>query len=697
MVNRSFRAKLVNYSTIEISLVSPSVLADNFSFCLLKNDKYQEKLKVIRKTSAGVQYYFVLQTSAPLALGNAYTISAPDFGVETLHVEDAVDFENFDEDYYFDGELGAIYSKNKTTFRLWAPTASFVLLNIAKPNEEFMLRKMVRKDKGVYEITLDGDYALAKYQYFVTVSGVTRETTDPYGLSVNTNSEYSVVIDLSKVDELGTIKPKSEFKNPVDALIYETHIRDFTQSKYTDIERKGEYLGLVEEGRKTEGGNPAGLDYLKYLGITHLQIQPVHDSRGVDDIERKEYNWGYDGISYFALEGSFSSDPENGLTRMLEFKTMVNKLHENDIRVVCDVVYNHIYDYLNSTFEKCVPHYYFRKKADGGLSNASGCGDDINTARKMARRLIVDSVKHLLKHFDIDGLRFDLMGLIDKDTINQIKDYCLKAKPHFLLYGEGWDMCYELTDNQKVTLSKAKGFPQIGFFNDAYRDIIKGSTFSLYEKGYGLGNTDYHYGFAYAFNGSTVDNSYPAKFNNANQSINYVECHDNHTLFDKMNVAFDNADESALLKRVEFINALLLLSFGVPFLHMGQEVGLSKKGLGNTYNVYKVNNMKWKKVDERFDMVNNLKIFIKLRKLLPYTHLYKEEDIRDRFTFDQKDNGLLFMRNEKDNVLIIVNPTDKMQLYSLEADYGYVGDNEFIVNQNGIIPPTDVYVLEKRK
>ena len=385
---------------------------------------------------------------------------------------------------------------------------------------------------------------------------------------------------------------------------------------------------FAEQHRTTVGGHPAGLDYLKYLGVTHVQIQPIHDFDSLDDLDTKKwYNWGYDPISYFALEGSYSIKPEEAMSRLLEFREMVDRLHKNDLRLVVDVVYNHTYAYEHSYLEKIVPHYYFRKKKNGLLSNASGCGNDIASERYMARKLIVDSVKYLFSHFDIDGLRFDLMGLLDIETVKQAYKAAKAIKEDIIFYGEGWNMGEELPKELRANKDNHKELLDFAFFNDTYRDIVKGpsSSFNLHEKGYICGNTSYQYGLDYAFHAGVLKLSYEPMLSTANQSINYLECHDNNTLYDKLLVSNANEEEKTLLERVCLANTILLLSFGVPLIHMGQEIGLSKDGLDNTYKTLGVNNMDYRLVDERFDLVNRFRLTNILRRKLRYTKLFNPD------------------------------------------------------------------------
>ena len=443
--------------------------------------------------------------------------------------------------------------------------------------------------------------------------------------------------------------------------------------------------------------------------MTHVQIQPVLDFESVDDKDTKKwYNWGYDPISFFALEGSYSTKPEEAMSRLLEFREMVDTLHKNDIRLVVDVVYNHIYEYENSVLEKLVPHYFFRKRRNGLLSNASGCGNDFASERKMGRKMILDSVDYLFSHFDIDGLRFDLMGLLDIETMKEAYKIAKSYKNDLIFYGEGWNMGEELPVKERANKENYQKLKEFGFFNDTYRDIVKGpsSSYNLKEKGYICGNTSYQFGLDYAFHAGVLDITYDHMFENANQSINYLECHDNNTLFDKLLVSNAKEEEKMLLDRVMLANSILLLSYGVPFVHMGQEIGLSKEGLDNTYKTLSVNNMDYRLVDERFDMVNRFRFLNSLRRKLGYLKNYESADMKDFFEISHWDNGVYVLVAKNKNVIcqekefvIMINPTKENVSFELDDYYTVLESIESEQNiniKNGFLPGCKSFMLFKK-
>ena len=704
------KAKLFSWRRINVVLFTDIPRPEKLKVSLYKEDQLVKK-ETAHFTSINNIYIFDINLDSDYELGKNYRLLVGDLQCTNIDVNDAIYFKDFDERFFYEKEdLGSNYTREATEFVLWAPLASEVKIKLISPDNKTIIQEMLREDKGIYRLKINKDLLNYKYRYIINNSGVVTEAKDLYGKEVSLNSEYSVVIDTESLLKIKNVKPQTEIKNYVDAVIYETHIRDLNEGNYNNTVNKGKYAGFAETDRKTVGGHPAGLDYIKYLGFTHVQIQPVLDFDSIDDVKTNNwYNWGYDTLSFFALEGSYALHPEVPASRIIEFKEMVNKYHENDLRIIMDVVYNHIYEYENSDFEKTVPHYYFRRRRNHYLSNASGCGNDFASERKMASKIIVDSVKYLFKYFDIDGLRFDLMGLLDIATVKACYKEARKIKADAILYGEGWDMGEELPREEKASKNNAALLKEFGFFNDAYRDIVKGpsSSFNLHEKGYICGNTDYVYGLDYAFHASVLPLSYKPMFNTANQSINYLECHDNSTLFDKLLVSNAFEEEKVLLDRVDLANHILLLSFGVPLVHAGQEIGQSKDGLDNTYKTIGVNNLNYRLIDERFDMVNRFRLFNILRKKLAYTHLFKPEEIKNVFEISHWDNGVYLLTAKNKNIIdnekefvILINP--KAEKISVELDnyyteYNGVDDNRATTVKNSLLPGCSLKMLFLKK
>ena len=538
MLNSYFNAKLIDYDTIRVLIFSDIPKPDNTPIKLIKNDEEGKALNIVsRKFMSGIEIY-ECKCKEKIILGNEYYISIESFGIMPLMLTDVTSFSDFDKEYtYNNDDLGITYSKDKTIFKLWAPLASKVVLMIKQKGGQFDTFKMNRADKGVYTQVLDGDYEGYLYRYQITNSGLTFITTDPYAISSTGNGKDSIVVDLSKCNIDMHDDNLPVYKNYVDTIIYELSVRDFTIDEHTNIENKGKYLAFTETNKKTNGGHECGIDYLKSLNITHVQIMPIYDFKTIDEYNpNKSYNWGYDPQQYFCPEGSYCSNPDDPYARIIECKKMIASFHKAGIKVNMDVVFNHVYEYERSTLERIVPNYYFRRRRNGSISNGSGCGNDLDSQRPMVRNLIVDACKFWMDEYDIDGYRFDLMGIIDIETMNIIVEECRKRKKDAMIYGEGWNMNTALDDSLKTSINNAFKTPEIGFFNDSFRDIVRGPNGfdRSKEPGYMMGNTDYLEGFKFAILGSCVDYCFKPRFASANQSINYVECHDNTTLYDKI-------------------------------------------------------------------------------------------------------------------------------------------------------------------
>ena len=701
------KAKLTAWKRINIVLFTDMPRPEKLAISLFEEEKLIKKLTNAHFTSINNLYITDLLLDEDYELGKNYRLLVGDLSFTNIDLSEAVYFTDFDDRYFYNGnDLGNNYHKDYTEFVVWAPLAGDVKVKLISPNDEVIVKEMVREDKGIYRLKVDGDLLNYKYRYIINNYGVITEAKDLYAKEVSLNSEYSVIIDTEELLKIANVAPKTKIEQNVDAIIYETHIRDLNEGNFNDTVNKGKYAGFAETGRKSVGGHPVGLDYIKYLGVTHVQLQPVLDFESKDDQKISDwYNWGYDTLSFFALEGSYALHPEVPASRILEFKNLVNKYHENDLRIVMDVVFNHIFAYETSDFEKTVPHYYFRRRKNHYLSNASGCGNDFASERKMASKIIVDSVKYLFKYFDIDGLRFDLMGLLDIKTVKACYQEAKKIKKDAIIYGEGWDMGEELPKEEKASKNNFSALKEIGFFNDSYRDIVKGpsSPFSLHEKGYICGNTSYAFGLDYAFHAGVLPLSYQPMFNNANQSVNYLECHDNNTLYDKLLVSNAFEDEKLHLDRVALGNQILLLSFGIPLIHAGQEIGQSKDGLDNTYKTVGVNNLNYRLIDERFDMVNRFRLFNILRKKLAFTRLTSASEMKGFFEISHWDNGVYVLSCKGKNVIanekefvILINPTGEKISFVLD-DYYTVVDGADVKNKitvkNGFLPGSALLLL----
>lgn len=526
--------------------------------------------------------------------------------------------ESFIEEYTYTGEdLGATWTKDKTTFKVWAPTASDVKLNLYKGGEKgvddlLTTVQMNEAEQGVWVVEIADDLNGVYYTYSVNNSGEVKEACDPYARTTGVNGDRAMVINLDSTDPAGwenDSNPNADLEF-TDAVIYELHVRDASidESSGVSEENKGNFLGLIESGTTTEGGVATVLDHMVDLGITHLHLLPAYDFSSVDETEATgdQFNWGYDPKNYNVPEGSYSSDPYNGEVRVNEMKQMVQGLHENGISVVMDVVYNHVADAGNFCFNQIVPDYFSRKLENGGYSSNSGCGNDTASEHVMVRKYIVDSVKYWADEYHIDGFRFDLVGLIDTVTINEIMKEVWSEHPDVVFYGEGWEMnSYDtgvpMTTQGNSTLvqgeNNTRGF---AFFNDTLRDAIKGSVFD-YGTGYVSGTEGLEATIEDCFIGLPGD-----WCTTPTQTINYNSCHDNNTLYDRLVISRPDASKEQIIDMNNLAAAITITSQGVPFVHAGEEFLRSKPDESNehgyNHNSYDagdaINSIKWDTLEE---------------------------------------------------------------------------------------------------
>lgn len=627
--------------------------------------------------------YYIYKAHIDIDFNDTYILQ-DDFNRSCkLKVRYFVKEDSFDEMFYYDkNDLGANYTKEFTIFKIWAPIASKVILNYEIDGEEFEVN-MNKKEKGIFEIKVDGDLKNALYFYKITNNDVEQITLDPYAYSSNANSKKSAVIDLSSFEDKNYLL--KEIKNINEAIIYELSVRDFSISGALG-ENGGTFKAFLNSGLKDENNNSIGIDHIKQLGVTHIQFMPIFDFVTVNEEDIKEkYNWGYDPFCYNVLEGSYSTNPNNPYCRIKEAKEMINYLHENGLRVVLDVVFNHTYSLLDSMYNKIVPNYYYLMDRNGNYSNGSYCGNDIDSTRKMVFKYIVDMCVRYVTLYKIDGLRFDLMGILTKDLILEIYNKCKAINPSFIIYGEGWNMPSMLEEYKRASLNNANQMPSIGFFNDYFRDITSGKSFHNFSNvgGYLTGNIDKWYDFLKAMRGSIENDCY---FLNPTSTINYVECHDNLTLYDKLIITNPyNSDEER--NRIQLCCiAATILAQGTPFLHSGIEFNRTKKGNGNSYNSGdKINMLRWENVDKYKENIKAVKDFIKIRKTFKCFNLTDRKTILNSIDGQILNNCVLLITyaTADDFVLLVFNPTNIKQKISLNGDY------KLYANQYGLVKESD--------
>lgn len=585
--------------------------------------------------------------------------------------------KEFEEANTYQGDdLGAVWTREETRFRVWAPTAETVILNLYRTGDREDLFESIPMDRdtsGTWLKVLSGDWNGTYYTYCVTVDGETKEAVDPYAKAVGVNGDRGMVIDLASTNPEGFLEEqKPVFANPTDAVLYELHIRDFSVDESSGMQHKGKYLAFTEQGTKNASGDSTGIDYLKDLGITHVHLLPCFDFATVDEsrLHEPQFNWGYDPKNYNAPDGSYSTDPYHGEVRVKEFKQMVQALHQKGIRVVMDMVYNHTMENVESNFNKIVPGYYHRLNQDGTFSNASGCGNETASERPMMRKFIIDSVLYWAREYHIDGFRFDLMGIHDNRTMNELRQALYRLEPGLLLYGEGWTggTC-PLPDWERALKANIRYLdPGIAAFNDNVRDGIKGSAFINTECGFVSGREGMEDTIKFAVTAATwqpgIDYSHVLYSNEPwaaepTQTVNYVSAHDNLALWDKLVVSTAHESRENRVKMNLLAAAIVLTSQGIPFFQAGEEFLRSKpidpehtKFEENSYNSPdSVNSLKWNLRTENKLVVDYYKGLIAFRRSHQALRMTTTEEIR---------RNLCILENMEQNVVafLVTHPTE---------------------------------------
>lgn len=663
--------------------------------------EYELHIQSIEQTHCNYNKY-VLALYDDIEIGKEYYVVHQHARATILNYSVITKTAQFDEMFYYDGDdLGYTYHQNYTDFALWAPTAARVKLEVVK-NDCVYTYEMKRSERGVFRYSVLENLENATYVYFVRVNGVWNETIDPYGVTSIEDAKRSAVVDMSKIRMKDYPLPK--MKSNCDAIIYETSVRDFTMQSNIGVTCPGTFLGFVEENEVTKKLN-TGFSYLKSLGVTHVQLMPVMDFGSVDEIfPLKHYNWGYDPVHYRSLEGSYSSDPHNPYSRMFEFTKLVEECHKAGMRVNLDVVFNHVYDKEANCFEKTVPNYYFQMNDQGDFSNGTFCGNDVDSTRKMCSKYIVDACKFLVKTYHIDGLRFDLMGILDIDTMNHVYQECKVYNDDFMVYGEGWDMPSFLDFRRRASIRNNASTPNIGHFSDRFRDVVKGRTATneVNVKGYCTGALYLIEIMKNCLSASCTNVGMEKLFQNPINVINYVECHDNMTSWDKLKECCKEDNKDVRIAKQKMMIAAVLLSQGVPFLHSGQEFARSKHSLPNTYEESdEINKLDFQRRDQYGDIVQCTKDLIALRKTHPSLRYATKEEVEAHVHFDVVNGKALVYRMDEDfsSLVVIFNPSNDRFEYDLGCAYHllyYNGASEDVLVQKMNIEPYSVVVFERK-
>ncbi|QGU94220.1 type I pullulanase [Clostridium bovifaecis] len=548
----------------------------------------------------------------------------------------------FNNRFFYDGNLGLTYTREFSTFRMWSPAATHVSLLLYKNGDpdipETPIEKSMNEVNGLWSIILNCDLKDYFYTYKIHVYDFINETVDPYAVAVGINGFRGAVIDLKETNPANWHEDSSPLlKHHTDAIIYETSVRDISMHPNSGVIHKGKFLGLTEDNTFSDKDISTGLSHIKELGVTHIQFMPFYDFSNISTDEKnpQNYSWGYDPQNYNVPEGIYSTNPYKPKCRILELKKMIQHLHSNELRINMDVVYNHLYHKTDNSFEKIFPGYYFRFNEDGSFSNGSGCGNDTASEHSMMRKFIIDSIIYWIREYHIDGFRFDLMGLHDIETMKTVYTIVSNLNKSIMLYGEGWNLNTSLLENIKATQLNAAKIPGIGFFNDTIRDTIKGNVFVQKDRGFVNGKEGLEDIIKACIAGCTITiSNFKSIYTSPNQSINYVSCHDNNTLWDKLE--FSNKDDTLGDRKnmVKLANGIILTSQGVPFLHSGVEFCRTKEGIDDSVNACdRINTLDYDRKAEFLDVFNYYKGLIKLRREHPAFRMISAEDIKSNLEF----------------------------------------------------------------
>ena len=611
--------------------------------------------------------------------------------VSMQNLYDTAEFESL---YSYTDTLGVSFEEDDTVFRLWAPLSEKVELNLyhqghpmydengvaSTDHTPYLIEDMYRIENGAWETRLTGDHTFKYYTFSVTNNGITYEVTDPYAYSTGANGLRGMIVDFSQLNPEGWAygtRPDT-IERLTDYIVYELHVRDLTtHSSWTGTESyRGKFLGLTERGTTFTGTNDVtvttGLDHLIELGVNAVQLLPIFDFGFVDEVEvalnpsyLNVFNWGYMPYHFNTLEGSYATNPFDGRVRIEEFKEVVMAFHENDIRIIMDVVYNHTGPSADSNFHRIVPGYYHRMTATGGFSNGSGTGNETASERSMMRKFMLGSIEFWATEYNLSGFRFDLMELHDVDTMNQIQTLLEEIDTTIIVYGEPWmGGDSPLSTDIRAGKTNLDKMNNVGAFNDVTRDAIKGSVFTASERGWVQNITNDPGRLSHAYQGiryGVVGGiNYPGNTTNAwhlnpNQTINYVTAHDNHTLNDKLRITGITNVNTRKAMQIQS-NAIVLTSQGIPFLHAGVDFMRSKPNpvgrtaktdehlvqgfIGNSYESPDViNQLRWDQKALHHDVFEYYKALIAIRKAYTHFRMDSADDILTRLTFLDTDAG----------------------------------------------------------
>lgn len=593
-----------------IKMILPNEMWTNDQIWYVKNAHNECELFINNMSCIGNQMHIFLKCTDELLPYIDYEITNKKNVSIKLKLGKITRASLFEKKFTFSGWLGFRYQHQSTTFRVWSPVSKEMYLVLDDEKYQMEISK-----QGVWSLTIHKDCDRCRYHFLFRINEEWVETLDPYGISSKANNEENYVIDFNKTYQMkqGYFYKENFQKN--DAIIYELSVRDATSS--LDVEEKGTFQTLSNSKNEAYG-----LGKIKKLGITHLQLLPIFTFGGVDENIKDNtnpnflYNWGYNPMQYFVPSGFYVANPDDPYARINAFKELVDTIHDAGLALNMDVVYNHVYDNTWFPQEKLVPGYTFRTDERGFLTDSSWCGNDLKTDHTMIRKLIVDSIQHFQKKYLVDGFRFDLMGLIDTKTIQLIEKKTSQNNPLTMLYGEGWNMEVAIEKENRANMLNCEKMPNVSFFNDYFRNTVKQLV-----SGMDIRKED-------VLNLIRGNTTYYKTLVSSNQSINYVECHDNETLYDLLVLKGYPKNQIKYYTLLAF--GLIIFSEGIPFIHAGMEYFRTKKGSHNSYNSGdEINRIDWFNENNLEDSIKDM---IEIRKT--FLHFHLSEQLMDLIRLD---------------------------------------------------------------
>lgn len=588
---------------------------------------------------------------------------------------------NFDAKYksypiYSGEDLELIVNENGTQWRLWSPEAQEAVVNIydqgkgGSPIQTLVMD--FHKENGTWTASVPQQLYGKFYTFKIKFDGKwLNETPGVWAKAVGVNGQRAAIIDFAKTNPEGWENDKGpKVDNFSDVIVYEMHHRDLSMHPSSGVTNKGKFIALTEPGTTSPKGEKTGIDHLKELGITHVHILPSYDYNSIDEanLQMNVYNWGYDPLNYNAPEGSYSTDPENPSTRVNQMKQMVKALHDAGIGVIMDVVYNHTAENDGSNFSLTAPGYYYRHREDGSYSDASGCGNETASDLQQMQNYIVNSVKYWADEYHIDGFRFDLMAIHDTETMNRVARELKEINPSIFVYGEGWTAGDSpLLPERRALKENVSKMENIAVFSDDLRDAVKGHYTDASDRGFATGKPGLEetvkIGIVAATPHPQVDytkgnNSKFAYASSPEMIVNYVSCHDDLTLTDKLKKSMEGESEQNQLAAAKLAQTIVFTSQGTPFMFAGEEIFRNKKGVHNSYNQPdSINAIDWNNKSLYRDQFDYYKELIALRKAHPAFRMTTAEDIANNLVFDE------------------INSTEKPNLISYSLKNHANGDN----------------------